>query len=140
MWTGWNQTTIHKLGNPIWKREVRRSYPRNPLHVKKKENQDEHYLGRFPLRTEVQLQNRTSSDRTPITPEPDPQSADILFPKTQTQITNHPKPPHQDENYSVHAQNPLLQDRKLELFYKNYSLIHTENYLITLINRIKHTN
>jgi hypothetical protein len=39
---------------------------------KEDKEEDEHYLGRFPLRIEVQLQNRISPNQTPNTPEPDP--------------------------------------------------------------------
>jgi hypothetical protein len=50
---------------------------KKPTSYQEDKQEDEHYLGRFPLKTEVQLQNRTSPDQTPNTPEPDPQSADI---------------------------------------------------------------
>jgi hypothetical protein len=65
---------------PNLKQKGTKELPKEPASYQEEENQeDEHYLGRFPLITEVQLQNRTSSDRTPITPDPDPQSADIRF-------------------------------------------------------------
>ena len=126
---------------PKLKQKGTKKLPKKPTSYQEEEKQeDEHYLGRFPLRTEVQLQNRTSPDQTPNTPEPDPQPADISISENTDPNYESPKPPHEGENYSIHAQNPLLQDRELGLFHKNYSLIHTENYLITLINRIKHTN
>jgi len=113
---------------PNLKQKGTKELPKKPASYQEEESrEDEHYLGSFPLRTEVQLQNRTSPDRTPITPEPDPQSADISISENTDLNYEPPKPPHQGENYSVHAQNPLLQDRELELFHKNYSLIHTEN-------------
>ena len=63
---------------PNLKQKGTKELPKKPTSYQEEENQDdEHCLGRFPLRTEVQLQNRTSPDRTPINPEPDPQSADI---------------------------------------------------------------
>jgi len=84
-------------------------------------------LGRFPLRTEVQLQNRTSPDQTPSTPEPDTQPADISISENPDSNYEPPKTPHQGENYSIPAQNPLLQECELQLFHKNYSLMYTEN-------------
>jgi len=46
-------------------------------YQEEEEQEDEHCLGRFPLRTEVQIQNRTLPDQSPNTPEPVPQTADI---------------------------------------------------------------
>jgi hypothetical protein len=69
--------------NPqIWKHKLKqkgtKNLPKKPTSYQEEDKQeDEHYLERFPLRTEDQLQNRTSPDQTPNTPEPDPQSADI---------------------------------------------------------------
>ena len=48
-----------------------------PSGQEEEKQEDEHCLGRFPLRTDLQLQNRTTPDPTPNTPEPDPQPADI---------------------------------------------------------------
>ena len=62
---------------PNLKQKGTKKLPEKPTSCQEENQDDEHYLGRFPLRTEVQLQNRTSPDRTPITPEPDPQSADV---------------------------------------------------------------
>jgi len=62
---------------PNLKQKGTKELPKKPASYQEENQEDEHYLRRFPLRTEVQLQNRTSPDRTPINPEPDPQSADI---------------------------------------------------------------
>jgi len=114
---------------PKLKQKGTKKLPKKPTSYKEEENQDdEHYLGRFPLRTEVELQNTTSPDRTPFTPEPYPQSADISI-SENTDPNYKPPNPHQGENYSVHAQNPLLLDREPGLFHKKYSLIHTENLI-----------
>ena len=67
-----------QTSKPKLKQKGMKKLTKKPTSYQEEENQeDEHYLERFPLRTEVQLQNRTSPDRTPITPEPYPQSADI---------------------------------------------------------------
>ena len=63
----------------------------------------------------------TSPGQIPNTPEPDPQPADISI-SENIQIVNFHKPPLQGENYSIHAQNPLLQDRELRFVHKYYSL------------------
>jgi len=90
-------------------------------HFMSRRREHEHYLGRFPLRIENQLQKRTTPDQNPNTLDPNnPQKTCIQFMKL-------PKPPYQGENYSIHMQNLLLQDRELGLFHKNYSLIYTEN-------------
>jgi len=78
--------------NPeIWKPKLKqkgtKKLTKKPTSYKEEENQEvEHYLGRFPLRTEVQLQNRTSPDRTPITTKPYPQSADISISENRSKL------------------------------------------------------
>jgi hypothetical protein len=63
---------------PKLKQKGTKKLPKKPTSYQEADKQeDEHYLGRFPLRKEVQLHNRTSPDQTSNTPEPDPQSADI---------------------------------------------------------------
>jgi len=59
------------------KQKGTKKLPKKPASYQQENQGDEHYLGRFALRKEVKLQNRTSPDRTPNTPEPDSQSADI---------------------------------------------------------------
>jgi len=68
--------------NPqTWKLKLKqkgtKKLPKKPTLCQEEEKEDEHYLGRFLLRTEVQLQNRTSPDQNLNNPEPDPQPADI---------------------------------------------------------------
>jgi hypothetical protein len=58
-----------------------------------RKQEDEHYLGRSPLRREVDLQNRTSPDETPSTPEPDPQHADISISENTDPNYESTKPP-----------------------------------------------
>ena len=111
-----------KTWKPKLKQKGTKKLPKKPTSYQEEEKQeDEHYLGRFPLRIENQLQKRTTPDQNPNTLDPNnPQKTCIQFMKL-------PKPPYQGENYSIHMQNLLLQDRELGLFHKNYSLIYTEN-------------
>jgi hypothetical protein len=62
---------------PKLKEKGTKKLPKKPTSYQEEKQEDEHYLGRFPPRTEVHLQNRTLPDQIPNTPKPDPQPADI---------------------------------------------------------------
>jgi hypothetical protein len=119
-----------KYNPQIWKPKLKqkgtKKLPKKSTSCQEEEKQeDEHNLGRFPLKIEVQIQNKTSPDQTTNTPEPAPQPSDILI-SENTDPNYEPPPPHQGENYSIYARNHLLQDREQGVFHRNYSLMHTE--------------
>jgi hypothetical protein len=104
---------------PEMKQKSTKKLPKKPSSCQEEEKEDEHYLGRFPLRTETQLQSRTLPDQTPITPDPDFQPTYIsMSQNTDPNYEPSPKLPHLGENYSIHAQSILLQDYVLRIFYK----------------------
>jgi hypothetical protein len=83
--------------NPLnWKPKLNqkgtKKLPMKPTSYQEEKQEDKHYLGRFPLRTEVQLHNRTSPDQTPNTPKPDQQPADISISENTDPSYEPPKP------------------------------------------------
>jgi hypothetical protein len=110
-----------------FKQRGTKKLPKEPTSYQEEKQEDEQYLGMFPLRREIQLQSRTSPDQIPSTPEPDSQPADISFSENTDPNYETPETPISGENYRIHAKNPLLQDNEIGLFFKNYSLIHTKN-------------
>jgi hypothetical protein len=72
---------------PKLKQKGTKNLPKKPTSYQEEEKQeDKHYIGRFPLRTEVQLQNRTSPGQTPSTLEPDPTPADISISENSPEL------------------------------------------------------
>jgi hypothetical protein len=60
------------------------------LKVKEEKEEEEVQVGKFPLGTEVQLQNKTSQRQTLDTPEPNPQTLDT--PEVNSQTLDTPEP------------------------------------------------
>ena len=54
------------------------------MKVKEEKEEEEVQVGKFPLGTEVQLQNKTSQRQTLDTPEPNPQTLDTPEVNSQT--------------------------------------------------------
>jgi hypothetical protein len=98
---------------PKLKQKGTKKLPKKPTSYQEEENEDdEHYLGRFSLRTEVQLQNRTSPDRTPNTPGPDPKSADILISEnTDPNYEPFQTPALRRELQHTRAESPVTRSR-----------------------------
>jgi len=98
---------------PKLKQKGTKKLPKKPTSCQEEENQDdERYLGRFPLRTEVRLQNRTSPDRNPITPEHYPQSADISISENTDPNYEPPQTPtSRRELQHTRAEPPVTRSR-----------------------------
>jgi hypothetical protein len=123
--------TNHKTQTwkPKLKQEGTRKLPKKPTSYQEEEQEeDEHYLGRFPLRTKVQLQNRTSPDQTPNTPEPDKQPADTsISENTDPNYEPHQTPISRRELLHTCAEPPVTRSRARNISQELwYSLIHTK--------------
>jgi len=68
------------------KQNLQENHPKNPTSLLKEDEKEEDVVqaGKFPLGTEVQLQNKTSPRQTLDTPEPNPQTLDTLELNSQT--------------------------------------------------------
>ena len=97
-----------------WKPKLKQKctkLPKKPTSYQEEKQEDEHYFGRFPVRTEVQLQNRTSSDQTPNTPEPDPQSTDISISENTNPNYEPPNPLSRRKLQRTRAEPPVTRSR-----------------------------